>query len=59
MGESWLSVLLAAMLTTMTMTAVTKADSLSTPSLLTTVRDDVVDSKRVCLHRCLFNSTMI
>ncbi|XP_011268534.2 probable G-protein coupled receptor CG31760 isoform X2 [Camponotus floridanus] len=44
MGESWLSILLAATLTTMTMTAVTKANSFSTPS--TTARDDTIDSKR-------------
>ncbi|KAL6439269.1 hypothetical protein ACFW04_003865 [Cataglyphis niger] len=43
MGESWLSVLLAATLTTMTMTAMTKADPFSTPSTIT--RDDIVDSK--------------
>lgn len=49
MGESWLSVLLAATLTTMTMMAVTKADSSSMPFLSTTARDDIVDSKRVCL----------
>lgn len=51
MGESWLSVLLAATLTTMTMTAMTKADPSSTPSLSTTTRDDIIDSKRVCFHR--------
>lgn len=54
MGESWLSVLLAATLTTMTMMAVTEADSSSTPSLSTTARDDVVDSKRVCPRRLNF-----
>lgn len=43
MGESWLSILLAATLTTMTMTAVTKANSFSTSS--TTARDDIIDSK--------------
>ncbi|XP_029678239.1 probable G-protein coupled receptor CG31760 isoform X1 [Formica exsecta] len=43
MGESWLSVLLAATLTTMMMTAMTKADPFSTPSTIT--RDDFVDSK--------------
>ncbi|XP_077274300.1 putative G-protein coupled receptor CG31760 isoform X2 [Temnothorax americanus] len=54
MGESWLSVLLAATLTTMTMMAVTtKADSSSTPSLSTTARDDIVDSKRAAIEEAL------
>ncbi|EGI67625.1 Putative G-protein coupled receptor [Acromyrmex echinatior] len=46
MGESWLSVLLAGTLTTMIMIAVTKANSFSTPSLSTSIRNDIVDSKR-------------
>lgn len=53
MGESWLSVLLAAMLTTMTMTAVTKANPSSTPSLSTIARDDIVDSKRAAIEEAL------
>ncbi|XP_012214859.2 probable G-protein coupled receptor CG31760 isoform X3 [Linepithema humile] len=53
MGESWLSVLLAATLTTMTMTAMTKADSSSTPSLSTTTRDDIIDSKRAAIEEAL------
>ncbi|KYN37519.1 hypothetical protein ALC56_08120 [Trachymyrmex septentrionalis] len=51
MGESWLSVLLASTLTTMIMMAVTMANSLSTSSLSTIVRNDIVDSKRVCVSR--------
>ncbi|XP_011876133.1 PREDICTED: probable G-protein coupled receptor CG31760 isoform X2 [Vollenhovia emeryi] len=54
MGESWLSVLLAATLTTMTMMAVmTEADSSSTPSLSTGARDDVADSKRAAIEEAL------
>ncbi|XP_029158629.1 probable G-protein coupled receptor CG31760 isoform X2 [Nylanderia fulva] len=54
MGESWLSVLLAATLTTMTMTAVTKADHpSSTPSLSTIARDDIIDSKRAAIEEAL------
>lgn len=53
MGESWLSVLFAATLTTITMMAVTKADSSSTPSLSTTARDDIVNSKRAAIEEAL------
>ncbi|XP_011343093.1 probable G-protein coupled receptor CG31760 isoform X3 [Ooceraea biroi] len=54
MGESWLSVLLAATMTMMTMMAVTRADSSSTPSLSTsTHNDDVVDSKRTAIEEAL------
>lgn len=56
MGESWLSVLLVATLTTMTMTAMTKADPFSTPSTIT--RDDIVDSKLVCFQS-LFHTTLV
>jgi len=59
MGESWLSVLLAATLTTMIMMAVTKADSSSTPSLSTTARDDIADSKRVCRHCCSYLTCLL
>ncbi|XP_070517625.1 probable G-protein coupled receptor CG31760 isoform X2 [Cardiocondyla obscurior] len=52
MGESWLSVLLAATLTTMTMMAVTEADSSSTPSLSTTARDEI-EAKRVAVEQAL------
>lgn len=49
MGESWLSVLLAATVTTMTMMAcVTRAADLSSTAPLTIARDDLpLDSKRV------------
>ncbi|XP_011633889.1 probable G-protein coupled receptor CG31760 isoform X2 [Pogonomyrmex barbatus] len=54
MGESWLSVLLAATLTTMTMTAVTKADLSSTPSPSPSIaRDDIVDAKRAAIEEAL------
>ncbi|XP_018309084.1 probable G-protein coupled receptor CG31760 isoform X4 [Mycetomoellerius zeteki] len=53
MGESWLSVLLTAALTTMIMMTVTKADSSPTPSLSTIVRDDIVDSKRAAIEEAL------
>ncbi|XP_018344922.1 PREDICTED: probable G-protein coupled receptor CG31760 isoform X4 [Trachymyrmex septentrionalis] len=53
MGESWLSVLLASTLTTMIMMAVTMANSLSTSSLSTIVRNDIVDSKRAAIEEAL------
>ncbi|KAG5306243.1 Y1760 protein, partial [Acromyrmex insinuator] len=53
MGESWLSVLLAGTLTTMIMIAVTKANSFSTPSLSTSIRNDIVDSKRAAIEEAL------
>jgi len=51
MGESRISVLLAATLTMMTM--MTKTDS-SLVSLSTTARDNIVDSKRVCFLYAYF-----
>ncbi|XP_036142473.1 probable G-protein coupled receptor CG31760 isoform X3 [Monomorium pharaonis] len=53
MGKSWLWILFAAMLTTMTMMAVTKADSSLTPSMSTIIYDDMMDAKRVAIEEAL------